>query len=287
VVYSQGIRRGAGEDRLFPDLSEAPSGRVFEPMLSYSFAVHGGCLLIRREAFDTAGYFDESLATAEDLDLSFRLAFHFQFLFEPGPVMIYNVSLDGLWLSSAANGIAASDHGRVVERAVRMLPDSPRYKKIREETPPRIAMSEMFPFILIGDFSEAWDRLLKALRTYPSSGRYPWVRSRVRWVARKLLLNAASPLSEARALCAQIEDVTRGGGITGLWYRRWILAEIWAEVFLSAGLSRRITLHKAVCAAGRAITYAPLNIPLMWRIGRVSLKRIKWRLRPPKGPKPV
>ena len=131
VVYSQGIRRGEGEERLFPELSEAPSGYVFEAMLSYSFAVHGGCLLIRREAFDTAGYFDESLNTAEDLDLSFRLAFHFQFLFEPGPVMIYNVSLDGLWLSSAANGSAARDHGRVVERAVRMLP---RFSSLQENS---------------------------------------------------------------------------------------------------------------------------------------------------------
>ena len=161
-----------------------------------------------------------------------------------------------------------------------MLPDSPRYARIREETPLRIAMGSMFPVLLIGDFSEAWDRLLKALRTYPSSGRYPWVRNRVRFLARKLLSNAASPLSEARDLCAQIEDVTRTGGLTGRWYGRWILAEIWADIFLSAGLSGRVGLQEAVFAAGRAITYAPLNMALMHRIGWVFLKRVKGRLRP-------
>lgn len=34
VVYSQGIRRGVGKDRLFPDALRAPSGRVFERMLN-------------------------------------------------------------------------------------------------------------------------------------------------------------------------------------------------------------------------------------------------------------
>ncbi len=135
VVYSQGIRRGPGEERLFPDDSQAPSGHVFEALLVNPFAVHGGCLLIRREAFEKAGYFDESLATTEDFDLSLRLAFHFQFEFQPGPVMIYNISPHGLWLTSVANGGASRDHGRVIEKALRMLPDSPGYNTMREEAP--------------------------------------------------------------------------------------------------------------------------------------------------------
>ena len=45
VVYSQSIRREAGEERLFPEASRAPSGRVFEAMLAYNFAVRCAALL--------------------------------------------------------------------------------------------------------------------------------------------------------------------------------------------------------------------------------------------------
>ena len=178
VVYSQGIRRGAGEERVYPEASRAPSGQVFEKMLEFHFAVHGGCLLIRRGAFDRTGYFDESLATAEDLDLAFRLAFHCQFHFEPNPVMVYNISPHGLWLTSAATGSAARDHARVIEKALRMLPDSPRAREMREEALVRSAFHPMLPFVLIGDLPEARAKLRESLRRNLGTAGHPWVRNR-------------------------------------------------------------------------------------------------------------
>lgn len=279
VVYSHGIRRRAGKDRLFPDASRAPSGDVFEAMLMYHSAVHGGCLLIRRDAFDSAGYFDEDLLTAEDLDLSLRLAFHVKFLFVPEPVMIYNISPHGLWLTSAAHGGASSDHGRAIEKAMRLLPDSPRYRRLREEAPIRIALHAMLPFILIGELTGARAALLEALRAYPSSGRYPWARDEVRRVARQLLRHGASPVAEARLLCAQIEGVTRGGGIRGRWYIRWILADIWADIVLSGALRRRVRFREASFAGIRAIAYAPTRPALVVRIGRTLMREFRQRFR--------
>jgi hypothetical protein len=273
VVYSQGIRRGTAKGQLFPDASRAPSGRVFEAMLISHFAVHCATLLIRREAFDRAGYFDENLVSASDLDMSLRLAFHFQFLFEPGPVTIYNISPHGLWLTAAATGDASRNHGRVIEKALRMLPDSPRYKKMREEAPIRIALQAMSPFVLAGELTEARAKLLEFLRTYPSSGGHPWVRDRVRWVTHELLLNAPSPLSEARDLCTQIKGVTLGGGFKERRYMRWIFAEIWADVLVSGALRSRVGRQGEAYAAVRALTYAPLHAGLARRIVRVLLRR--------------
>ncbi len=274
VVYSQSIRREAEEERLFPEASRAPSGRVFEAMLAYNFAVRCAALLVRREAFDKAGYFDESLITSEDNDMSLRLAFHFQFLFEPMAVTIYNISPNGSWVTRAASGGATDDYRRVIEKALQMLPDSRRYKKIREEAPIRVAMQTISPWVLVGELATARSKLLEALQEYPFSGRHAWVRFRVRWVAHQLLVNAASPLSEARDLCSQIEGVTGGGGgVRERRYTRWILAEIWADVFMSNDLRRRVGRRGAAYAAARALTYAPTNVLLALRMGRSLLKR--------------
>ncbi len=278
MIYSQGIRRGgAGGEQIFPEASRAPSGRVFEELLVYHFAVHAACLLIRREAFEVAGHFDEGLATAEDLDLSLRLAFHFQLLFAPGLVMVYNISPHGLWLTSAATGGASSDHGRVIERALRMLPDSPRYRNLREELPVRIAFHAMLPFILIGQFKEARTSLLEALRAHPLCGRFPWIRGRVKWATYKLLVNAPSPLAEARELCTQIEAATFVGSFKERCYARWMLAEIWADIILSNELRRRVGLPAALYAGFRAVAYAPVHVRLLSRLCRgLQIRASKW-----------
>lgn len=266
VLYSQAIRRVAGDDELFPDASRAPSGWVFDPMLTYSFAGHFASLLVRHEAFDKVGYFDESLVTYEDYDMSLRLAFEFQFLFQPGPVTIYNLSANGLWLSRAASGNASKDYARVIEKALQMTPDSRRYAKVREEAPIRIALQSISPFVLAGDLTEASTRLMEVLRAFPSSGRSQLLRNSVRWVTRKRLSKAASPLSEARRLCAQIGDATRSAGLAERRDMRWIMAEVWSEVLLSGPIRSRVTTPQALYAAIRAITYTPSNTALARRL---------------------
>jgi glycosyltransferase involved in cell wall biosynthesis len=277
VLYSQAIRRVAGkEDELFPDALRAPSGWVFEEMLTHSFAGHFAGLLVRREAFDKAGYFDESLVTYEDYDMSLRLAFHFQFLFEPGPVTIYNLSPHGLWLTRAAKGDASKDYGRVIHKALKMIPDSDRRNRMLEEAPIRIALQAISPFLLADELTQAWSKLLDVLRMDPSCGRYRWVRDSVRWVTRKRLLKAASPLAEARDLCGQIRKVMYGVA-SDRRFMRAILSEVWADVLLSDAI-RRVSSQGAVYAAIRAVSYAPSDVALARRLGRRLLKR-KWSRR--------
>jgi glycosyltransferase involved in cell wall biosynthesis len=274
VLYSQTIRRVAGkEDELSPDASRAPSGWVLDAMLTYSFAGHFASLLVRREAFDKAGYFDETLVTYEDYDMSLRLAFGFQFLFEPGPVTVYNLTPRGLWLTRAANGDASKDYGRVIHKALKMIPDSDRRNQMIEEAPIRIALQAMSPFILADELTQAWSKLLEVLRAHPSCGRYRWVRDSVRWVTRKRLLKAASPLSEARDLSAQIRNVMHGIGSSDRKFMRSILSEVWAEVLLSDAVRGRISSQGAAYAAIRAVTYAPSDVALARRLGRRLLRK--------------
>jgi glycosyltransferase involved in cell wall biosynthesis len=273
VLYSQAIRRVAGEEELFPDASRAPSGWVFDAMLTYSFAGHFASLLVRRAAFDKAGYFDEDLITYEDYDMSLRLAFHFQFLFEPGPVTIYNLSTEGLWLTRATSGDATKDYARVIEKALQMAPRSDLHTRVVEEAPIRIALQAMSPFLLAGEFTQAWTRLLKVLQDFPSSGRHRWVRDSVRWVVRTRLSKVASPRVEARDLCAQIEAITRRYGLKERRYMHWIMAEIWAELLLSDAARSRLTAQDAAYAAIRAVAYAPSHVALVRRIGHRLLRK--------------
>jgi glycosyltransferase involved in cell wall biosynthesis len=279
VVYGQSIRRGVGEDRLFPDPSRALSGRVFEAMLTDSFASSFAAMLIRREAFDKAGYFDEQLASYEDYDVSLRLAFHFQFLFEPGPVTIYNISPNGLWLTQTASGQAERDYRRVIEKALQLLPDSARAIEVREELPIRSALQPISPLVLVGAHAQAWIELMKVLREYPSCVRHQWVRNRIKWVTRERLLKASAPLSEARELCAQIRIATENGQPQERHYRRWLLAEIWVDILATKALRSRLGLRGAAYAAIRAFTYAPLRPNWPRRVARGWLRGQQSRVR--------
>ena len=260
VVYSQTLLRCRGTELLFPDIHRARSGWVFDAMLNDNFAGHFASLLVRREAFNRTGYFNESLVTHEDYDMSLRLALYFPFLFEPGAVTIYNLSTDGLSFNRAVSGAASQDRARVVENAIQMLPHSARSRKMLQEAPIRIAYDAVSPFVLTGDLTQAWLRLLAALRAYPSSGRLGWARAFVIWVAHNKLVTSASLLTEARDLCTDIQAATLGGGVRGRWFARWMLAEVWSAVLFFPELRRRLNPQGAVYAAVRALTCSPEHI---------------------------
>ena len=268
VVYSQYLRRSGGQEAIFPEVSRAPSGWVFEPMLTYGFAGHFAALLIRREAFGKAGYFDETLSTHEDQDLALRLAFHFQFLFEPGAVTIYNLSARGLWLNSTISGVGPKNHARVIEKALAMLPDSAANRKLRDEIPIRIAFSSSTPFVLVGEFTQAWNVVLDALRAYPSSVEYPWARQQIRWVAGKKITMATSPIREARELCAALEDIVRDDRHDNWRYLRWILSDIWVELVGSKGAPIHIRAYGAL----QSLAYSPTNLVRARHIGHLLRK---------------
>jgi hypothetical protein len=236
VVYGQSLVRFGGKETLHPVATGAPSGRVFMAMLVNNFCGHHACLLARREAFDKAGPFDERFASHEDYDMSLRLAFHVRFLFAPGAVDVYNLSAQGLWLTRAASGAGADDAARVVEKALRMLPDSAGYAAVKQEARARVALETASR---IGDPTQAWAQVVVALRAHPRITHSDWARGSVTWMACRRALAAASPAAAARDLCAEILAATRTPSVEE---RRWVqqmIDEIRAEVARSMAVAAR------------------------------------------------
>src|SRR5207244_175888 len=97
VVYSQAVTfQGPAPAGLAPEASSAPSGPVFQALLLRgSFCPNLAALLLRRDVFETVGYFDEQLRAIEDFDLYLRLAFHYPFHFVPGAVCVYHSTAHG------------------------------------------------------------------------------------------------------------------------------------------------------------------------------------------------
>ena len=73
VVYGQVRLLRPGREQLYPEIGQAPSGRVLHEMLLDNFCGTHAAMLIRRDAIEQAGGFDEALDCCEDFDLSLRL----------------------------------------------------------------------------------------------------------------------------------------------------------------------------------------------------------------------
>ncbi|MCP2730017.1 glycosyltransferase [Limnofasciculus baicalensis] len=97
------------------------TGDVYARLLLTDFLDHGSNPLIRREAFDKVGGFDESLTHAEDWDMWLRLAAQYQFVVVSSPQILYRVSPN-----SSSSDIWKMETGclQVIERAFSQAPKS-------------------------------------------------------------------------------------------------------------------------------------------------------------------
>lgn len=182
VVYGQALVRSEGQERLYPPSGRGPSGWVFFDMLLDNFCGHHPAALMRREALEAAGEFDETLTSGEDFDLSLRIARLFPFHFLPGAVTIYNQSLTGQYLSQVASGAAARDCARAIEKALQTLPDSSDYAAIREAARARAALEAAASIAKVGDLVQARERLRATLELYPWALEHEWATRYVRWI---------------------------------------------------------------------------------------------------------
>jgi len=269
VLYSQSLIRSEGaEEWLYPEASRALSGWVFTGMLMDNFCGHHASLLARRTAFEKAGYFDETLRSHVDWDMSLRLAFHVPFLFMPGAVDVYNLSPQGLWLKRAASGMGRADAARVIEKALQLLPNSPQYEEVKREARARVMLGAVYPLLLAGDLSHVRAMIMTTLRAHPWIIRHDWAREIVGHAASRLALSTTSPVLTARELCAEIKSATLNRTLRDRWYVRCTFGMIWADTAMSLASSDPARDRDSAYAAAIAIATVP---SILRRLGLLRL----------------
>jgi glycosyltransferase involved in cell wall biosynthesis len=241
AVYSQVLNTYSGETD--PSPSRAVSGQIFEPLIVHGTWMCIHAVLIRKEALDKVGYFDETLTTYEDWDLWLRLSFYFPFVFVPGLVAVWLVSPRGLWRSGARE---KENTERVVEKALQLLPDSPHSTELKRAARSRLAL----------EYAQTWEEILDALRRYPFLVRYDWARHWVSLWVSKLALKSELPLATLQRFCGQVKEAVNCGGMKNAWGVRQITAKAWTEAafYLLARPGRK---QEAAYAASRAAALAP------------------------------
>jgi glycosyltransferase involved in cell wall biosynthesis len=232
----------------YPDLSRAGSGWVFKSLLMGNFMTPQS-VLVRREAFERTGYFDEHLSSHEDWDMWLRLSFHFPFLFQAGVVAVYNAAPDGLWLG-VPRDVQEGSCTRVIEKALQMLPESPAYMELKRTARARVALA----------YAPTWAKELAVLHAHPDVARHNWAQRYVRrWVC-KQALKTGSPISIARELCTQVKSAIPHRGLRARWRLGKMLAEIWAEIARSLAAGSPPREQDAAYAATRAVAQLPSYI---------------------------
>jgi hypothetical protein len=257
VLYSQSLVRTGDTEELYPDAGTAPSGRIFVEMLMTNFASHHASLLVRRAAFDKAGYFDETLASHVDWDMSLRLAFHVPFLFLPGAVDVYNLSPQGLWLTRAASGMGRGDAARVIENALQLLPDSPEYAEIKRQARARVMLNVVYPLTLAGDLAQARATVIATLRAHPWILRHDWARSAIGHVAGKLALSSPSAVLTTRQFCAELRSAVPHRAAGEGRNVRGAVGAVWSDAAYALASSDAARDREAAYAAALAVVTMP------------------------------
>lgn len=136
-------------------------GNVYDKILVANFLGNGSNVLIKREAIETVGGYDESLSAGQDRDLYIRLAAQYEFVVVPSPQNLYRVSQ-----KSISSNITNSQVARlqVIEKAFENAPGSLKYLK-------RLSLSNHYKY-----------HTLKALENCPTKYRS--------WIATKFIYKA-------------------------------------------------------------------------------------------------
>ena len=241
---------------LWPDRTRTESGFMFRELLLDNFMLTP-TVLVRREAFGKAGYFDEQLTSSQDYDMLLRLTFHFPFLYAPGVVAVYRPRSDGTLLRASATGRHVQTHRAVLEKALGLLQDTPENMRFKEEARARTELHMAALMTRAGRWDLTRSLLLRGLEMSPDIVRAPRARNDIAWTASLIALASDSPLREAANLSDEIRAAVpaRGSGVRNRLAVRRALAGLWAELAVRLGEA-----SPAHTAATRAIALDPAKL---------------------------
>jgi glycosyltransferase involved in cell wall biosynthesis len=252
IAYSQHVYLTGDSVDVAPP-GPQPSGDIFRDCLLQTTFLAEQAMLIPREAFDVAGYFDEDLESAAgDGDMWLRLAFHFPFKFVPGVVAVYVRSITGMASANVLDGSLESEFPRVLERMLALLDGT--HEELKDEA--RAQHELWFASLLqeVGEFERMAERLVLALKRFPVMATRPRA---VKQVTRQLSVAAMaseSPLKAVRSFSEQLKSVSTGRDDHSRALRR-LVGALWAEFALNLG--RRDPGMGPVISAARAVVRNP------------------------------
>ena len=241
---------------LWPDRTRTESGFMFREMLLDNFMLTP-TVLVRREAFGKAGYFDEQLSSSQDYDMLLRLTFHFPFLYAAGVVAVYRPRPDGVLVRASATGRHVENQRAAVEKALALLPDTPTNRRFKQEARARTELQ----IAALMTRAERWDLtrdlLLRGLKIFPDIVHAARARNVIAWAGGLIALASESPLREAANLSDEIRAAipARGSGVRNRLAVRRALAGLWAEIAVRLGES-----PSSHAAAIRAIALDPAKL---------------------------
>jgi glycosyltransferase involved in cell wall biosynthesis len=288
VVYGQGYSDGDGfTDLLWPDARWGLSGRVFEAFLSQPTddVFNISTVLVRREAFDKAGYFDESLKTMEHHDMMLRLAFHYSFEYISGPVSRGRLSKNGLFMTSIAEGVYERDYGTVIEKAFAFLPPTPESAQLRRKT-----QRQFFSVITevhwqYGFATRLHAFVMSTLRQHSWMLNEPPMLLNVRRLAEVHANDSRAPVTAIRALCRDLKTAVGRAGLMARMRVRRLLADVFAEaaiILLKKGSFRGSgtlllgsVLRNPIPLAARVLHMAICRFAVCARLMRSALREMR------------
>ncbi len=271
LVYGQVMVTGDGPDTPWPDASRAPSGNAFRAFLMEEFIIP--ChVMVRREAFEKAGYFDKSLRTMGHYDMFLRLSFYVPFAFVPGPVAIGRFSEQGKWFTNVRGGGYEQTVPHIIERALALLPDAADRTELRRKV--LVSWFSQITYWLekAGKVDRMRDHVLNTLKRDSWMVTERWalgsVVQSISMVACALALASDSPIATMRDFCAEVRATTNGHGFREWLGMKRVLAHLWAAVG-SVLMKTDSSRHR--WAAGHAALYSVLHNPTQLR-RKVMLK---------------
>ena len=256
VAYSQCIARFGNHEYLTPEARHAPSGMVVGALLKQTFGTPVHSYLVRREAVERVGCFDESLPCLEDYDLWLRLALHHLFLFIPGPVGVYRLSPRGMNVTEHASGRTEQTLRRVLERLLTLLPDTTPLE-VKHEIQSCVEFQVASRLILDRQVDLGRPHLEAALRSLPRSADDAHIRHPIARIVGLLAVESPAPLPTTRTLCREMQRAARSLGLDRWAPMRRLLADVWTEVAISLASTSFARDRAAGYAAARAVLHDP------------------------------
>lgn len=223
VLYGQSVVTGSEVPLLlWPEWG--PSGNVFEAFVTRTDDfLHPPTWLVRRELFESAGFFDETKAGMEHYDMALRIAARTPWMFlSGGPVARGRYSQKGLWYSTIVNGTNEKQLPQIVEAALERLPATAEADLVRRKARAAVCASIAHQrWWSGGGLNPTREHLLTSLRAAP------WLvdeAAAVDWLKRVASALAESSAHPVRAVKTFWNDITRAtasdAGRTPLQMRR-------------------------------------------------------------------